>query len=335
MISNKWSVSARSFLSSALLTVALILGGPISVSAGDATKSDSLQSSSIQAEKQAEAALSNARNVMKMAQDIHDAGAMAVATEAVQIAEKALKKAREFRREEVRKEVMRRRLMGGGVSISQRSDLAVRIKDPQTASVDPAFFTRPRARLHIRYVPNPMQAPKGTWLRYVKSDRASLILDALEEGKGDFDRAIDYLDGQITLHGSNRNSSSALSYLEGLRTSYIAAGAEYRSQARRNGQAVTVESKALLRAVQAASGIWKWPGPKNPNPGAKPLNPVDWRVKRANKMLAVLKATPGDLKKTYKILKSSKDIIAAGNAEYYLRGVFAYWDFLAQQGGKR
>jgi len=289
----------------------------------------------MQAEQQAEAALSNARNVMKMARDIHDAGAMTVATEAVQIAEEALKKAREFRREEVKKEAMRRRLKGGDVSISQRGDLAVRIKDPQIASVDPAFFTRPRARLHIRDVPNPMQAPKGTWLRYVKSDRASLILDALEEGKGDLDRAIDYLDGQITLHGSNRNSSSALSYLEGLRTSYIAAGAEYHKQVKGNGQVATVESKALLRAVREASGMWKWPGPKNPNPGAKPLNPDDWRVKRANKILTVLKATPGDLKKAYKMLSTDKDIIVAGNAEYYLRGAFAYWDFLATEGGAR
>lgn len=334
MISNKWSVSARSFLSSALLTVALILGGPISASAGDATKPDSLQSAK-QAEQQAEAALSNARNVMKMARDIHDAGAMAVATEAIQIAEKALKKARKFRREVVKKEAMRRRLKGGDLSISQRGDLAVRIKDPQTASVDPSFFTHPRARLHIRYVPNPMQAPKGTWLRYVKSNRASLILDALEVGKGDLDQSIAYLDGQIIRHGSNRTSSSALSYLEGLRKSYIAAGAEYRKRVKGNGQAVTVESKALLQAILAASGARKWPGPKNPNPGDKPLNPDDWRVKRANKMHTVLKATSGDLEKSYHMLRSDKDRTVASDAEYYLRGSYAYWDFLATKGGKK
>jgi len=308
-------------------------GAETDIGANPVLKPGSLQLA-VQAEQQAEAALSNARNVMRMARDIHDAGAMAVATKAVQIAEEALKKARKYRRNEAEKEAVRR-LKERGVSTSQRGDLAVRIKEPQAKSVDPSFFTRPKVHLHIRDVPNPMQTPKGTWLRYVKSDRASLILDALEEGRGDLDRAIDYLDGQITLHGSNRNSSSALSYLEGLRTSYIAAGAEYRRHSRGSGQAVTVESKALLRAIQSATGMWKWPGPKNPNPGAKPLNPEDWRVKRANKMLAALKATPGDLKKTYKMLSADKDIIVAGNAEYYLRGAFAYWDFLGKQGGTR
>ncbi|ATX79733.1 hypothetical protein Ga0123461_1316 [Mariprofundus aestuarium] len=216
-----------------------------------------------------------------------------------------------------------------------KSPSAVKLKNPENAVADPSFFTRPKARLHIRYVPNPMQAPKGTWLRYVKSDRANLILDALEMGKGDLDKAIGYLDGQIIRHGSHRAASSALGYLEGLRTSYIAVGAEYRKKSRKQGQQVTVESKALLQAILAASGVRKWPGPTNPNPAAKPLNPDDWRVKRANKLLTALKAAPGDLEKSYKILRSDREIIVAADAEYYLRGVFAYWDFLADQGGKK
>ena len=216
-----------------------------------------------------------------------------------------------------------------------KSPSAVKLKNPENAVADPSFFTRPKARLHIRYVPNPMQAPKGTWLRYVKSDRANLILDALEMGKGDLDKAIDYLDRQIIRHDSHRAASSALSYLEGLRTSYIAVGAEYRRQTKVNGQLVDVDSSGLLEAILPASRMRKWPGPTNPNPGEKPLNPDDWRIKRANKMLAVLKASPGDLEKSYKMLRSDKQIIVAGNAEYYLRGAFAYWDFLADQGGKK
>ena len=215
-----------------------------------------------------------------------------------------------------------------------KSPSAVKLKNHENAVADPSFFTRPKARLHIRYVPNPMQAPQGTWLRYVKSDRANLILDALEMGKGDLDKAIDYLDGQIIRHGSHREASNALSYLEGLRTSYIAVGAEYRRQTKVSGQLASVDSSGLLEAILPASGMRKWPGPTNSNPANKPLNPDDWRVKRANKMLAVLKASPGDLEKSYMMLRSDKQIIVAGNAEYYLRGAFAYWDFLANQGGK-
>lgn len=189
-------------------------------------------------------------------------------------------------------------------------------------------FIRPKARLTIHTVPNPMLAPKGTWLRYVKSDRASLILDALEEGKGDLELAIAYLDGQIIQHDRSRAAESALSYLEGLRTSYLSAGEEYRKQTQGDGKTASVDSRAMLEAVVAAAGAPQWPGPENPNPGNKPLNRDDWRVKRADKMLAALEATPNDLEKTYQALQDDKDIFAAANAEHYLRGAFAYWDYL-------
>ncbi|MDA0305204.1 MAG: hypothetical protein O3B76_02815 [Proteobacteria bacterium] len=211
---------------------------------------------------------------------------------------------------------------------------AVQLNNPQTASINPAFFTRPKARLRIRYVPNPMQAPKGAWKRYVRSDRAGLILDALEEGRGDLDQSIAYLEGQIIKHGTHVKASTALSYLEGLKTSYIAAGEQYKNRAKKAGQTATLESSALLQAVLAASGPRKWPGPKNPDPGAKPLNKHDWRVQRADKMLAALEATPGDLEKTYRALQGDKDTITADNAEHYLRGVFAYWDYLGRKAAK-
>jgi len=220
-------------------------------------------------------------------------------------------------------------------TLQLKKPAAVSSKPDRKVVVDPAFFTKPKQRLRIRHVPNPMQAPMGTWLRYVKSDRAGLILDALQDGKGDLDKAIDYLDGQIIRHGSHKAASSALSYLEGLRTSYIAAGAEHRKLSSKQGQQVTVESKALLQAIMAASGVRKWPGPTNPNPGDKPLNLDDWRVKRANKLLTALKAAPGDLEKSYRMLRSDRETIVAADAEYYLRGAFAYWDFLADQGGKK
>jgi hypothetical protein len=84
----------------------------------------------------------------------------------------------------------------------------------------------------------------------------------------------------------------------------------------------------MLELVVAASGSRQWPGPENPNPGDKPLNRDDWRVKRAEKMLAALEGTPNDLEKTYQTLQDDKDIFAAANAEHYLRGAFAYWDYL-------
>ncbi|MCF8178192.1 MAG: hypothetical protein K9J74_06755 [Sulfuritalea sp.] len=211
---------------------------------------------------------------------------------------------------------------------------AVKIRNQERAIADPAFFTRPKSRLRIRGVPNPMRAPKDTWLHYVKSDRANLILDALEEGNGDLDRAIEYLDGQIIRHGTHVKASAAISYLEGLNTGYVAAGAEYTWRVKKTGEPATVEAKALLAAV-AGSDARRWPGPANPDPGAKPLNIHDWRNQRTAKLLAALKATPGDLKKTYAVLQTDKDPVTAANAEHYLRGVFAYWDYLDLHGAKK
>jgi hypothetical protein len=211
---------------------------------------------------------------------------------------------------------------------------AVKLKNPESATADPAFFTRPKSQLRIRHVPNPVEAAKGTWLRYVRSDRAGLILDALEVGGGDLDRAIVYLDGQIVQHGTQVKASAAISYLEGLKTAYITAGAEYARHVKRAGEPATVEANALLAAV-TDSDARRWPGPANPNPGAKPLNIHDWRNQRTAKLLSALKATPGDLEKTYAALQADKDPVTADNAEHYLRGIFAYWDYLDLKGAKK
>jgi hypothetical protein len=174
-----------------------------------------------------------------------------------------------------------------------------------------------------------MQAARGTWLRYVKSDRAGLILDALEDGQGNLDIAIAWLDGQIFRHGSQVKAASALSYLEGLRTSYLAVGDEYRKLADASGEPVTVESKALLRAVLEQTGPRRWPGAKNPDPQP---NQNDWRVQRTTMMLQALEESGRDLEKVYDRLQSARDFETAHNAENYLRGVYAYWDFLGGRG---
>jgi len=197
----------------------------------------------------------------------------------------------------------------------------------------PVVFAKPRARLNVRSVPNPMQAPMGSWLRYVRSDRAGLILDALKYGNGDLDRSITYLDDQMIRYGAHVKASTALSYLEGLKRSYIAAGDQYRERAKYDGQVTTLESRLLLQAV-LESGKLKWPGPQNPHPEAKPLNRHDWRVKRSIKMLKAIKTSPGNLEQTYRILQADNQTIIADNAEFYLRGVFAYWDYLGTKSGE-
>ena len=257
--------------------------------------------------------LERAKQAQELARELKDEAALPIAAQAVSKATAALDELRQAM------ETEQGNLARINRAIEQKTNLT---------------FIRPKARLTIHTVPNPMQAPKGTWLRYVKSDRAELILDALEEGMGDLDRAIDYLDGQIVRHDSTRAAESALSYLEGLRTSYISAGDEYHKQTQGDGKVASVESKAMLAAVLAASGSRKWPGPKNPNPGDKPLNKDDWRLKRADKMLTALEDTPNDLEKTYHTLQNDKNIFAAANAEYYLRGAFAYWDYLGISNAK-
>lgn len=216
-----------------------------------------------------------------------------------------------------------------GGTLRLKDPNAVPLKNPDTAAVDPAFFTRPKARLRIRAVPNPLAAPKGTWLRYVKSERAALVLDALEEGKGDLDRAIAWLDGQVTLHGSNVKASSALSYLEGLRTSFAACDAEYGKLAKAASEPVTLEANLLLAAVLEQSDPRKWPGSKNPNPQA---SKNDWRVQRTTAVLQALEENPGNLDAAFERLQTARDRETVDNAEHYLRGVYAYWDYLGQEG---
>jgi len=115
--------------------------------------------------------------------------------------------------------------------------------------------------------------------------------------------------------------------------SYISAGAEYRKKTQGDGQAVTVESKALMQAILKGSEF-DTEAVLIKLERAKPDSSAKWRVRRGYKLLTVLKATSGDLEESYKILRSDKDIIVAADAEYYLRGSYAYWDFLAAKGGK-
>lgn len=262
--------------------------------------------------KQSELSLNRAKNVHAKARELDDAAAERIAAQAIAKAKAALAEARLAMRTE----------QGNLNRINNFLD-----------QKDKIVSFRPKTRVLVHKVPNPMQLPMGSWLRYVKSDRAGLIMDALEEGKGDLDDAIDYLDRQIIQHGGNMISESALSYLEGLRTSYIAAGAEYRAHDKGDGTPVSIESKSLLRAILDGSGARKWPGPANPNPENKPLNKLDWRVMRAEKMLSALENTPNDLEQTYADLQGDKEPSAA-NAEHYLRGAFAYWDFLGTNEGK-
>ena len=44
--------------------------------------------------------------------------------------------------------------------------------------------------------------------------------------------------------------------------------------------------------------------------------------------------TPNDLGKTYQSLEDDRDIFAAANAKNYLKGAFAYWDYLSVTGEK-
>lgn len=263
--------------------------------------------------KQSEDSLRQARDAHKFAVDLGDRPAIAVAKQAIDKADAALGQIRLALRKE----------QGNLVRINTVLD--------QKDKID---VTPPSQRVLVRKVRNPMQLPMGTWLRYVKSDRAGLIMDALEKGKGDLDEAIDYLDGQIIKHGGNMVSESALSFLEGLRTSYIAAGAEYRRANKEGGKRVSIESEALMQAMIDGSGKHKWPGPKNPKPQNRLENPLDWRAQRRDKMLSVLAETPNDLSATYSRLQHDQKARAAANAEHYLRGAFAYWDFLGKDGTK-
>lgn len=217
-----------------------------------------------------------------------------------------------------------------GGNLHLKNAPAVKVLDPETAKIDPSFFIRPKARLKIRDVPNPLAAPRGTWLHYVKSSRAGLILDALEEGQGDLDEAISWLDGQIIAHDANIRLTAALSYLEGLKTSYIAAGDEYRKRVAKFGEPTTLDSKELLAAVSGRSAL-QWPGPKNPDP--RPSR-HDWRVQRTTMMLQALEENPGDLEKAVQALQRARDGVTAENAEHYLRGVYAYWDYLGRENSR-
>jgi len=92
---TKYSVLIA-FLCRSLLAMMFVLSGATVSTAGITINPVSLQAA-IQFEEQALKALSNAEEVVIMARDINDGEAVTVATEAVQIANDALKKARKLR----------------------------------------------------------------------------------------------------------------------------------------------------------------------------------------------------------------------------------------------
>lgn len=212
--------------------------------------------------------------------------------------------------------------------------------DPNAGAIDlppldPSVFQRPKQRLRIRAVPPPQRSAKEVWLRYVKGTPADLVLDALDAGRGDLDRSVAFLERQMAQHGAHYKAEAALSYLEGLRVSYIAAHDEWQRKGGGKGNATTtIEHKALMDGVAGATRR-HWRAPTNPNPGGIHPNPIDWRVQRTERMLDALQRRPGDLMQAFDDLDAEKkDPRTAANARLYLQGVFAYWDFLSRDGGE-
>lgn len=195
--------------------------------------------------------------------------------------------------------------------------------------IDPILFQAPSPSVKVSNIPSPSEVPAMTWAVYVRSTPSELILDALEKGDGDLDVSIAYLDSWIREHPNHR-AESAISYLEGLKTSFIAADADWKRQ---GGGVATIENQHLLEAV---SGMRVWPGKgRTDDAEAIEINELDWRNQRSAKMLEAIDLSDGDLMRSFEILqKEDSDLLTAANAHRYLQGVYAYWDYLETHGDR-
>lgn len=203
--------------------------------------------------------------------------------------------------------------------------------------LDPKFFRTPPKKIRYRSVPSPLQTPLGDWKRMVKGSYADIVLDALQAGKGNLENSIKFLDDHIRRHGPFLRLENALSYVEGLNHSYIAAERIWWARGGKPAsQAITVNIGAhfLLQAISGQAQA-SWPGTKRTS-GAPLTNPVDWRVARTEALLGAIAKNPGNIDGTFSLLRAQgkRNPLdnAAANAERYLEGAIAYMHFLDDGG---
>ncbi len=166
-------------------------------------------------------------------------------------------------------------------------------------------------------VPVPAAVATGSYLSFVFSSSTDLILDAIEAADGDLDVGIRWLEQQEKMHNAgDLYAQQAISYLEGLRNSYIAADEAYQ-------RSRTIESTALLWAVLSSTNDARGKG--------APANGPSWKSARTSEMLTALEQANDSLIGALKRLQkqgSTTDGRAAGNGYQYLVGTYAYWSFL-------
>ncbi len=187
--------------------------------------------------------------------------------------------------------------------------------------------------LRIKEVPKP-SGPKPKWDPYSAATRTEIILDALQHGKGDWDKNIEYLENYLRVENPhNVKVKQALSYIEGLRAGAI--GAEDIQTQKKDLFAPTADdSKWLLEAI-TGQRTYIWPGSKNPASGAVGANPLDWKVQRTQLVLEALQKGKGDWQESIRYLEEkaqeeSAEAYTAAQALQYVVGFHAYYRKLTE-----
>ena len=152
----------------------------------------------------------------------------------------------------------------------------------------------------FKEVPNPAEVVPQ-WDPYSAKSRAEIIEEALDNGRQNLGRSTQFL--QDYLYKENPNNvkvKEALSYLEGVRAG--SAEDELKKQRPLFDPNMQDHYQIIPPEKNASTGIW--PGPKNPDPGARLPNPLDWRVERANQFLEALEEGHGSWDRSFEHLQS-------------------------------
>lgn len=166
-------------------------------------------------------------------------------------------------------------------------------------------------------VPNPVEVVPQ-WDPYSAKSRTEIVAEALDKGGRDLGRSTQFL--QDYLYNHNRHNvkvKEALSYLEGLR----AGSAEEELKKERGLFDPNKQDHYQLIPPQENASTGVWPGPKNPDPGARLPNPLDWRVQRANQFLEALEEGHGSWDRSFEHLQNK---VKADPHDYVSQQALAY-----------
>jgi hypothetical protein len=198
----------------------------------------------------------------------------------------------------------------------------------------------------FKEVPAPGTIRKQDLPLFAKN-RPDIVLDAIKEGDGDWDKSVKFLDDYLLESGKGTelpNIQEAVSYIEGIRDAGKAAEKAGKGIPGFGKKSDTAIEDSIAEMVgESGTHIQKskaiWPGIKDPDPQSKMPNPLNWKQERNQIVADALVKAGNDLEKGIRYLekKAESEATSGGSnlrtrqAIQYMEGLFAYKTYSEKQ----